>query len=305
MNNPPAVLELLALAWLRELTPADWTRLEALPELALALPDPDPPLVTELAAEHLRLLVLNVPPYETCFTDLAGRPPSQVSAAVADLFAHAGWVPPEGSGAVAADHVGLQLLALAHLARAGPARLAHLLTERLAQWMPLLAWSLRRIAPLPFYSALAEITLDAVLSRLGGPWGLGAHAAGESSVPPAGSSDPDPSLLLSLLLSPVTAGCYLSRAELARVAQSLCLPVTPGSRRDMLAGLARDAAARDCSKLLWDALENLLDDAMLDFTGLEREYPHWAPCRRIWSARLTHGLRLVQALRAAPSHSFA
>lgn len=289
--GPPAgglSLTIVAEAWMRDLHREDWARMDSVPELGSALPEPAPRRVSDLAAEYVRLFVVNVPPHESLFLES----PEAVHA-LSRLYAEAGWMPPGPARDLPADHVAVQLLALAALERAGDApRAQRLVSRHLAAFVPALAWSARRLLPPAFYTALIELTLDMVLSRLReGTAGNGLPSTGSVADGPAAGP-------LEGLLSPTACGCYIPRGELMRIAQWLCVPVPSGGRAEMFAGLLRSSRDRGVAASLLDALDNLIDDARLDYEGLLADYPAWRDHGAVWQGRLAGGKAAVAALRA-------
>lgn len=289
--GPPAgglSLTVVAEAWMRDLHREDWARMDSVPELGSALPAPAPRQVSDLAAEYVRLFVVNVPPHESLFLE------SPESAhALSRLYAEAGWMPPGPARELPADHVAVQLLALATLERSGDApRAQRLVSRHLAAFVPALAWSSRRLLPPAFYTAVIELTLDMVLARL--------REGTDRDEPPrtgpdGDGPDADP---LERLLSPTACGCYIPRAEFVRIAQWLCVPVPSGGRAEMFARLLRSSRDRGVAASLLDALDNLIDDARLDYEGLLEDYPAWQEHGAVWQGRLAGGKAAVAALRA-------
>jgi TorA maturation chaperone TorD len=288
------LLFLLAHGWLHPLAAADWAPLAAVPDLAVALPDPTPRQIAELAEEQKRLLQSSVPPRESPFLGAAdeasGTPDPR---GLIQLYREASYAPPDRLAEVPPDHIGLELLALAHCQAAHRTAGCQLVSEHLALWVPAMAWALRRLTPAPFYSALAEITLDTVLARLeacgpvASPWPQG---------PAPVRTSPTVGCAVGALLDPSQSGCYVSRAELQRLAQWLCLRQEAGSRAQALEALLDGAAASGLSRKLLVALEDLLDDARLDYDGLAHAYPAWQPYRQAWARRLDRGAELVAEL---------
>lgn len=281
-------------AWLRPLTSEDWPLVSAVPELGAALPPSNQRQVQELAGEWRRLFVRNVPPVEEVFLGVGDGPAGRAAAwwdraSVPEAKAHA----PDGVAPSSRwdGHIAHQLLALAVLETAGvPDGHDRGLARRLAAWVPPLAWSLHRIAPRPFYAVLVELTLDEILSRLDeGPQSAAAVLRlGQAA---AGAVDPRRDLL-----DASRSGCHISGAELERIAQWLGITGLSGGRLEWLDGLLDASAAGGHTRRLIVGLEDLIDDARLDYDGLTAAYPAWEPYRRIWSQRLDHGATCVSLL---------
>jgi hypothetical protein len=168
MRDPiPRALRILGHFWLHELGPDDLPLISALPELAGALPTGGSLDLTDLAAEYQRLFGFNLPPYESVFVDPAAMLSSPATGRVHVLYRQAGWSPPANARTGAADHLGLELLALADWLESGHTHLARQLHARhLALWAPAFALALRHLAPHPLYLALGDLTLDLLLETM-------------------------------------------------------------------------------------------------------------------------------------------
>jgi hypothetical protein len=290
------VLRVLSVAWLRPLGAEDWPTVATVPDLAMALPVAEPRAVADLAAEHRRLTVRDVPPIEGGFWGTPEAADEDDRRGLAPLYAEGGWaLDPGALGGAPGDHLAVELLALdAFEARGAVQAARHLVVEHLAVWVPALAWALRRIAPPPFYAALAEMTLDNVLARL--ERAGGGRPAIEPAPPPADRSADPVAAAVGALLTPSRCGCWISLAELQRIAQWLAVPVSLTSRRETLLGLLDASVGAGQSRRLLTALDDLVDDARLDFDGLAEAYPAWEPYRRWWASRLDGGSQAVRAL---------
>ena len=329
----PAWLRRLGWWWLRELDAAAvealrkdgeggddprcvalWAALAETLGTEAATTDPAP--LDRLAAEHHRLLGFAVPPYESVFVDPSAMMMAPASARPAAIYARLGWRVPTDARAGAPDHLGLELLALAEaltLERWTEARA--LLLDHVALWAPSFLEGLGRARPTPFYAALAEVTLEAMMVLLCA-WAPEraedeAREVSFPSLPPppryrgTGMALPDPTTgslevghggiveedegasgdfrlrdLVSRLLSPRQAGLWLGRADAMQLSGHLGLPSAIGNRAAMIEAMLRAAGGQDAAP-----------------EGLRR--PPRAPRRRRRSLRgLVRALAGVAALRA-------
>jgi TorA maturation chaperone TorD len=285
-----------------------------------------------LAAEHHRVFGLNVYPYESVFRDPELLLNTATTTQMARLYAACGF-DPAGARVGAPDHLGLELrlmrdlaLAEAAAARRGDGRAAQwaraqqarCLHAHLAWWAPLCAGAVARVAALPFYRVVADLTIALILADLAdlayGPPDtgvlLGAVARtpleDEDSAGPDGNADRsfarDPAELdinavVRHLITPVRAGFLLTRADMTALGRALDLPVGMGDRFQMLRGLFATAGQYEQVPALLVALDALWGAAETAIEQLGRDAPAWTPFARHWSARLAAGRRLLQALR--------
>lgn len=280
---PPA-LRLLARFWLEEVRPADVATIAALPGLAETLPATGPAALAGLAVEYQRLFGFNLPPYESVFVDPSAMLLAPATARVEALYRQAGWLPPPARVG-AADHLGLELLALADWLAAGQTGPAHRLhAGHLALWAPALALTLRRLSPPPFYAALGELTAELLLAA------LPPNLAPDPFPPPAADEAGDLAGLVGHLLTPCRAGLYLAREDIARLSRGLDLPLAVGDRPRMLETLFRQAGEYDQLPALLDGLRRLLHQAGAACEAWAADYPAWSPYAAAWRARLAGSL---------------
>lgn len=312
------LLVLLGRFWLQEIQPSDLPVLQALPDLGAHLP-PGGGGLLELAVEYQRLFGFNLPPYESVYVDPSALLGAPAAALVQELYTLALWQPPAGARAAAADHLGLQLTALGERAvSANPAAAqaaGRLWREHSALWAPVFVLALRRLQPHPFYAALGEVTLEALLAPL--------PPAAESfepfpDLPPApryranlpeaepGQPDlPDPApeihelegpglnALVRGLLAPREAGLYLTRQDLVLIGKELQLPPGGGERFRMLRSLFELAGQYQQVEALLSALQERLVQAQAEYRLLVSRFPAWAPYALAWQKRLEATRRLL------------
>ena len=269
-------LRVLAHFWLAEVQPDDLSALAALP----GLPQPAAAGLTDLAVEFQRLFGFNLPPYESVFVDASAMLLAPAAHRVQQQYDRGSFAPPPVR-AGAPDHLGLELLALAHWHQTNRPEFAHrLLVDHLALWAPLFLVTLRRLQPHPFYAALADLTLDLLLSLLPDHADPAFPAAA-----PTGHDDAEPDTPHPLLI-PLTAGLYLTRHDLARLARALDLPGSMGERRRMLQNLLRLARQYEALPGLVARLADLLAQTGQAYAALTADYSAWAVYAQFWQNRL-------------------
>jgi len=235
---------------------------------------------------------------------------------VQGLYQETGWAPPAGARAGAPDHLGLELLALADWLDQGPTEVAdRLQTRHLALWVPIFVLTLPRLDPHPFYTRLAELTLDLLLTLLPAnpvppdldpfpdlpsppkfrdteeSWSQFESAALEPDSSP--SSDETDEIraglrsLIKRLLRPREAGLFLTRDDIARLGLTLDLPGAMGDRYRMLETLFRSAQQYDQLPSLSQQLSRILTEADSTYAALADDYPAWTVYAKAWQKRLT------------------
>lgn len=307
MTNPiPPALRLLAHFWLAEVQADDAATLTALPELAETLLETDAATLDRLAVEYQRLFGFNLPPYESVFIDPSAMLQAPATERVQALYRRGGWQPPPKTRSGAADHLGLELLALADWLETGRVDLSRQLhTRHLALWGPPFLVALRRLQPHPFYETLAELTLDLLLSTLPAvaippddlfpdlPPPPVYRASDETPVaespeeePPDSDDRPSPRRFMRHLLTPRQAGFFLTREDIARLSQRLDVPGGVGERFRMLDSLFRLAMQYDLWEPLFDQLGHVVLEFRQDYQHLTASYPTWASYEQAWGERL-------------------
>jgi TorA maturation chaperone TorD len=274
---------ILAHFWLNEVQPDDLPALAALPHLAAALPQPAAAGLTNLAVEFQRLYGFNLPPYESVFVDASAMLLAPAAHRVQQRYDRGDFTPPPVRAA-GPDHLGLELLALAHWQETGRPEFVHrLLVDHLALWAPVFMVTLRRLQPHPFYAALADLTLDLLLSLLPENSAPSLPSGDDPPPGPDGGAEPDD---LHPLLIPLAAGLYLTRHDLGRLARALDLPGSMGERRRMLQNLLRLARQYEALPGLVNWLADLLAQTGQAYAALAADYPTWAAYAQFWQNRL-------------------
>ncbi len=164
---------LLARLWLAEIDAPLAETLRGLPGFAEHIPAKvDAAWRDEMAAEYQRVFAQNVHPYESMFVGDDLMLNSDATRRVAALY-DLGDFAPTAARIAAADHLGIELLFMAHLIAAEEEgrdpttarRLqARFLGEHLLWWAPVCALTVARLAPHPIYGALAQLTWELALA---------------------------------------------------------------------------------------------------------------------------------------------
>lgn len=305
--------------YLEGLTIATITVVQALPDLAQALPtvlDFD-----EAAAAHQDLFGFQLPIFESLFVTSEGLLGGATSDAVLAVYQRLGYTPTTRVGA--ADHLGEELLLLAHLCAAeadalttGESAIAgrlqaaqrDFLEHHLLRWLAPCVVAIQRhtaavYAPFypyaPFYTEVAAITHSLVATHYGTlsiadveppPWQLAA--------PPALLDDPKTSLrdIAAFLTTPVYCGMFLSRGLINLLGRQHRLPHGFSSRTQMATTLLRTAAQYDAVPALLLALRTELATWHAHYTDMQRSAPRlarfWAP----WLQRTVATMNLLSVM---------
>ncbi|RME96809.1 MAG: hypothetical protein D6768_21090, partial [Chloroflexi bacterium] len=258
------------------------------------------------------------PPYESVFVDPTAMLLAPATERVQQVYRQAGWTLPANRRAGAPDHIGLQLLALADMYAAGqngPAQRLH--AEHLALWVPALAATLRRLQPHLFYATLSDLTLELLLGTLpetavpaANPFpvlppppvfrGSGPDEFAPGAVPSPPESGEEVRLrdLVRQFMIPRDAGLYLTRRDIAGLAQSLELPKGMGDRAKMLETLFRQAGEFDSVPDLVAQIELLVVAQAEIFHRWQMDYPAWEPLGQAWQTRLEQTRARLQQINA-------
>jgi TorA maturation chaperone TorD len=301
---------------------ADLSILAALPELTQDLPGQNPAALAELAVEYQRLFGFNLPPYESVFVDPSGMLATATTERIQHLYRQGAWQPPSTARTGAADHLGLELWALAGWLETGQTILAQRLQARhLALWLPAFVLALRRLKPQLFYATLGDLTLELVLATLPenplppgtDPFPVLLSFSGAETGPepeefqaeladhptPLGDGEEVVGLrdLVARLLLPCQAGLFLTREDIARLSQVLDLPPTVGGRSQMLEGLFRMAGQYELVPTLFEQLQTILVEAQRTYQAWAAEFPVWTSYAQAWGRRLDTTYTYLEALK--------
>jgi hypothetical protein len=269
-------------------------------ELGLPLATP-----SELAAAFSDLLLLNVYPYGTVFSEPEAELNGPGAEAALSRYADQGYRPRALFEVGAPDHLGLALGFLDHLEAVGAGdALAAAYAEALA-WAPAVCAAVdHEPGAHPFYRALAARTAASLLAR-SSDFGAAASEQAAQSPPPEPGPLPDAEGevrlrdLVRYFLAPARCGAFLSRNRLGRLAQELGLAVPFGSRFDVAEALFQAAGASDRLPDLLDAIDGLLSANSEDYAAWAAAYPAWQPLAQSWLSRLSAARQQLALMRAA------
>lgn len=267
----------------------------------------------DAAADHHQLFGLNVSPHAALFLDASGRLGGGVADEVRRRFARTGFQ--SNLSSEDADHLGHELGFLSFLAgaegdaidnglKAETLRMQRLqrrfLDEHILWWLPAFTHTIRRHGS-PFYTALADLTLDLVLEHRAS---LMDPPVEQASVRlpdlPALLDEPKTSLrdIAHYLTVAPWSGFYLTRDDIARLGRAENIPRGFGHRALMLHNLLRSAAEFDRLVPLLDRLLELLDTSRSAYQTLG-ESPYLQPITTAWVERLDATTRLLQHITRA------
>jgi TorA maturation chaperone TorD len=304
---------LLSALYLRGLTPDLLPQVTTIADLRAVLPatyDAD-----TAAAAYQTAFGFNVFPYQSLFLDSAFLLGGEENAGVRAHYAAAGYAFDASSGEP--DHIGHELGLLACLSGAEADALADglpsavrrarrlqqtFLDEHLLWWLPCFVAAMQR-QPEPFYAAVADLTQILVMAHRRELPASAPDSAPAARLPdcPTPLDDPAAGLkeIAEFLATPVCAGIYLSREDIARLARATGLPCGFGDRRLMLTTLLRSAAEYD---ELGAAADGLRVIAAAFIAVYERWCGDGAPTSRVaeaWLLRVARLETLLSALVAA------
>jgi TorA maturation chaperone TorD len=290
--------DLLAQLWLREPDAALAVRGMALLGLSPSTP-------AELAPAYAEVLLLNIPPYGTVFTDTGAALNAPAAQAMAALFARHGYSPPEVLSVGAPDHLGLGLGFLGHAAARGDEAGFARACAQLLPWAPAVCLAVEREPGAhAFYRALARYTRETLLQNAGHLEGaapnwpapevpqVGSETAG------AGGEAPEVRLhdLLRYFLTPARSGVYLSRGWLGSAAHGLGLGLPFGARFDVAQQLFAAAGQSGRFPELLRVLREEVAAWAGDFSRWTAAYPAWSPIAEYWLAATSATLHLIDAM---------
>jgi TorA maturation chaperone TorD len=279
----------------------------AIPELAGTLPETINE--DEVAADYQHLFGFNIFPHESIFLDPAGLLGGPVSESVLHSYTRVGYN--AGVSSDNADHIGHELNCLAFLCGAeadaweddrpdAAGRMALLQVEfldrHLLGWLPALVLAIRQQRQ-PFYSALADLLLDLVISHRSDP-NQGPAGAFLLLEPPDLLADEQAGLrdIVAYLLTPAYSGIYLARDDIGRLARQQTLPRGFGGRRQMLQNLLRSAANYDMLELLLQDLSELIKGWETAYGDMATD-PVLKPFAGTWRTQAAGTLTMLSAMR--------
>lgn len=155
------LLRLLGRAWLLEPDQTTLQLLGALPGLADAVEGLEP---SEAAVEYSQVLLQLVPPYASLFLDDDAMLNADEAETVQRIYVRNGFeILPEWR-AGPPDHLGLELLFLAHLYGRDASLARDFLREHLLTWAPVCLLAIARVEDSRLYASLADTTVQVLLA---------------------------------------------------------------------------------------------------------------------------------------------
>ena len=292
-----STFSLLSQLWLHEPDADMLARARDLSALGADLPAADP---SALAPAYADLLLLNVYPYGTAYTDEWGELNTPAALRLSERYVQYGYRPPELSTVAAPDHLGLCLGLLDYLPPAawqgeddGP-RMRHL--SELAAWAPVCCFAAERDPSAhPFYRALAAFTRELIVAAVRPP-----QTAADVRVPAAYAAGDELRLrdVVRFFLAPARCGLFLSRARLGAIANALGMRLPFGSRFEVCEWLFASAGELESVEPLLRVLRAEASDWASAYTRWGERYPGWRPAGQPWLARLAVTERLLSEMQA-------
>lgn len=270
-----------------------------------------------LAVEYERLLLREVPVYESVFLGDDGRRGGDRASALAAVYEACGFDDAGHWRVAGPDHLGLELLCYAHLCAQEAAgwrdelpdmaavavdTARSLLADHLGQWGEVSMAALARRAGSSPYGAVA----DAVASFLAGEAERLRPAPDHPGLPPVAVDAPPPRLgparLARLLLSPAQCGAFLDHADLAAAARGLGIPWRPSDPRSRFREVVEDAADGGDLDVLVEGLRPALAWWRALHADREAACPGASRVWQSWRLRVEATLALLDRVgQAAPS----
>ena len=293
---------LLSQLYLQGPTPSLLPYVQAIPELAQALP---PALAPDAAAaEHYHLFGLSLFPYASAFVSEGGLLGGSITGAVAASYAEAGFKAELSS--TAADHIGCQLAFLAFLnmrefmewsvpttdaAHDIRKRQLDFLHNHVLDWMAPFAVALQRQEQ-RFFATLGDLTLvfisahladltseDECASKVDLPvyFQLDAHREDEA---------PSLQMLAAYLTTPYKSGFSLTRNDISWLARHIRQPRGFGGRRQMLLALMESTQRYGRLEELFTLLDSEAIAWHESYNEFTIEHPNIGPYVKNWAGKL-------------------
>ncbi len=280
-----------------------WAEVTALPDLA-ALVGEQP---EALAIAYETVFGRNVYPYESLYRDEELMLNTEAASRVAAFYAECAFTPTTTVGAP--DHLGLELIFLARLMatevtasaagdqalqRWARQRAAAFLHTHLAVWTPIWASAVQRVADHAFYRTLAALVIDLIgseLERLAGEYVRATELI--PLHPVTAAAEIDLAALIQRLITPISAGMFLSRADLSALARALGLSLPIGDRQSMARALFETAGQFELIDALIRAFDQMMASEMDTLAQLSATYPSWQPLLEPWLIRLSASRALL------------
>ena len=305
----PGLFTSLSHLWLSEPDAAAMARAQALGVGTVAEP-------VELAVAYADLLLLNVYPYGTVYTDGWGEINTPAAQRTAALFEAHGFAPPELRAVGAPDHLGLCLGLLGQmLAASNGTPTAGAAAEFLGEtafWAPVCCLAAERDPSAhEFYRGVARVTREAMLGALC-RWPAAGEALGvpntDARLPPFAAevgADEEVRLrdLVRFLLAPARCGMFLSRARFGRIARGLGMRLPFGSRFEVAEWLFSSAGQNSLLPGLITALRAEAVAAEGEYTRWAERWPLWRPAALYWIDRVRDMCSTLLSMESMAEHA--
>lgn len=284
--------------------------LQQLPALAPFLPIPF--LADQAAVDHQTLFGFEIFPYESLFLQPDGLLGGEIAGELHRLYGSISDEFWQGE----ADHLGNELIYLAILCRhENQARrteqphLVHLfrhhqlsfLQQHLLQWLPAVAAAIHQIA-LPLYRQLINLVIELVGDHLADlqnsqlPLATNPSSVLPPQPPPLLPTQTSLKQIANYLCQPSYSGFFLSKTEIARLAQHHSFPQSLSSRVDMFADLLLSAGQYGQMPALFQSIQRVIHNWQTFFTHWQHTYPWSAIYLQIWQNRLSQTNQLLDQL---------
>ncbi len=276
-------------------------RLAALRATALAEHLPDPLDLDSLAADHHRLLSMEVFPYAGVYLDPEASSGGPAAAGILDACRSAGFQP--DTATVLPDHLGLCLMLLSFLAGAEADALEDDLPQAAARAASLAmrfldAWLLPWLAPV--LGALPEGLWPEVV-RTAAALATDHRGAGSTTRPlpeaPQILADPKTDLrrIARFLTTPCHSGVLLTRRDIAALGRDAGVPRGFGARQLELTNLLHSAAEYDALSGLLTRLDALIEARIASYGAAALPEVH----RQLWIDRAAQTRHMLAEMKAS------
>ena len=273
-----------------------------LAQLVAPLPELAQLADTASAADYERVFLRSVPPYESAFRSDDGRQGGAVAAAVADVYAEAGFDEHEGGQwrVAGPDHLGLELRCHADLVgregaawaadRPDEAALAveeerRFLADHLATWAAVAIRAMQSAAtgtPYAVVLALVDEFLMEEVDRLRPAPLLGQRLEASAGHPPTAFG---PARLARHLLAPGRSGVWIGVDDIAAAAVRLGFPWRPMDGRGRLRQILDGAAEAGELPALMEFLHTVAADSAAWYRQQVERQPGTAAIWSDWAVR--------------------
>ncbi|MBI4786401.1 MAG: molecular chaperone TorD family protein [Chloroflexi bacterium] len=244
------------------------------------------PQAQDLRVEFTRLFTLNVFPYASVYLDAEALLNTQTTARVQVAYARTAFEPDPALAIGAPDHFGVELLFVTHLWETGRAA-DEFLNAEVLPWAGIFLHAVERNAHEEYYREAA---------REAHAWLMAQTGPSDWTLAPDPLEADDLDAVVARLITPSRTGLFLSKADLARIARDVNLPLGFGDRALMLTSLFRAAGEYERVSNLLGALKAEAH-AWNEFYAAEaQEFPAGANIAQNWLRRTTATLEWLKGM---------